>query len=167
MSEIDPRKKLLFSQIRPIFQISEVIKSFFSDQTLDDFLNTTQVNAIKILYDAESKTLEVSPVRPDGKGQTDGSSSSGLEVYITKVRDEEVNIEEIQQQLILSTINSNPLLTLLNQLKNVYLPTLESEKWADQVDNNIKRLLGDLKAGLDNTLSKGSTLTMGQVYLVI
>jgi len=162
MSEIDPRKKYLLSQVRPIFQLNEVPRSFFTDPVLDDFLNTTQINAVKITLDPDSKSLEISPIKQNENGN---ANSSSIEVCITKIRDEEINLDNIQQQIIVSTINSSPLLTLLNQLKNVYLPTLESAKWADKVDNNIKRLLDELKAGLDNSLSKGSNLNLYDVNI--
>ncbi len=164
MSEIDPRKKYLLSQVRPIFQLNEVPRSFFTDSVLDDFLNTTQINAVKITLDPDSKSLEISPIKQSENGNANASS---IEVCITKIRDEEINMDNIQQQIIVSTINSSPLLTLLNQLKNVYLPTLESAKWADKVDNNIKRLLDELKAGLDNSLSKGSNLNLYDVIYFI
>jgi len=164
MSETDPRKKFILSQVRTIFQLNEVPRGFYSNHVLDDFLNTTQVNAIKVYIDANSKTLEVSPIKTDSNGAHDSSSSGSIEVCITKVREEEISLETIQKQIIISTINANPLLTLLNQLTNVYLPTLESAKWADQVDNNIKRLLDELKAGLDNNLTKGQNLNLDEVF---
>jgi uncharacterized lipoprotein YmbA len=62
----------------------------------------------------------------------------------------------MREQIIFNTINDNPLVALLNNLQNVYLPVLQNQKWADQLDNNLKRLLDELKVGLDNTLTKGT-----------
>ena len=157
MSEIDSRKKFLLTQVRTTFQLTEAPRSFFSNPVVDDFLDTSSVNAIKIYLDPKSKALEVHPIHKDSTNGSDGAESALIEVFITKVQEGEISPEEIQKQVIFSTMNNNPLFTLFNQLTNVYLPTLGSAKWADQVDHNIKRLLDELKAGLDSTLSKGGT----------
>ncbi len=155
MSEVDPRKKVILNQVRTTFQLTEVPKGFYANPLLDDFLNTTQVNAIKLFVNQNSKTLEVLSIQNNGSKAQQNDGPSSVEVCVTKIRDEEISLDNIHNQLIFSTINVNPLFTLLNQLSNVYLPTLESAQWADKVDNNIKRLLDELKAGLDNNLSKG------------
>mmetsp|Transcript_20390 Transcript_20390/g.17699 ORF Transcript_20390/g.17699 Transcript_20390/m.17699 type:complete len:131 (+) Transcript_20390:42-434(+) len=57
----------------------------------------------------------------------------------------------------------NPLQTLLNNIENVYLPTLQHQRFADKLDNNIKRLLTDLRAGLDNSLAMGNITGSGKI----
>lgn len=157
MSEIDPRKKFLLSQVRTTLQLTEAPRSFFDNAVVDDFLNTADVNAIRIFVDPKSNKLEVRSINDHSTNGDKSAESAPIAVCITKVEDGEIAPEEIQKKVIFSTMNNNPLFTLLNQLTNVYLPTLGSAKWADHVDHNIKRLLDELKAGLDDTLAKGGS----------
>jgi hypothetical protein len=153
MSDQDPRKLYLISQIRGIFQQKDAGKDLSSHPLLDDFLNSVNVNCLRISKESNSNSLLIEKIDP--RSSSSQSQAEGLQVCLSKMRNEEISKENMQQNIAISTINTNPLATLLNNLQNVYLPTLQNQKWADQVDNNIKRLLEELKVGLDNTLSRG------------
>lgn len=154
MSDQDPRKVYIISQVKNIFQLKEVPRDLLTNTLIEDFLDTINVNAIRISKDPNSNSLLVE--RIDSNGSSSKLGPDSVQVCISKVRNEEITHQQMYSQIIINTINSSPLLTLLNNLQNVYLPTLQSKQWADQIDNNIKRLLDELKVGLDNTLSKGS-----------
>jgi hypothetical protein len=154
MSDQDPRKLYIISQVKNIFQLKEAPRDLLSNSLVDDFLDSVNVNAIRIVKDPSSNSLLVE--RIDSKGQSSKMGPDSVQVCISKVKNEEITHQQMFSQIIINTINSNPLMTLLNNLQNVYLPTLQSQQWADQIDNNIKRLLDELKVGLDNTLSRGS-----------
>jgi hypothetical protein len=161
MSDQDPRKYYIISQVKNIFQLKEAPRDLFDDPLIDDFLNTVNVNAIRVAKDPSSNSLHVE--RIDSKSLSSKLGPDSVQVCISKVRNEEITSHNMYSQIIINTINSNPLMTLLNNLQNVYLPTLQNQQWADQLDNNIKRLLDELKVGLDNTLSKGSTGTVREI----
>lgn len=162
MQDQDPRKLYLISQVKNIFQLKDIPKDLINNPNLEDFLNSVNISAIRISKDENSHTIAVEKV--DSSSGSSKSSAQGLQVFISKVRNEEISQENMREQLIINTINDNPLVALLNNLQNVYLPTLQNQKWADQLDNNLKRLLDELKVGLDNTLTKG-TKTGGAVNI--
>lgn len=75
MSEQDPRKIYIINQIRNIFQIKEIPRELISNPILEDFLNTVNLNAIRITKD-ESNSLIVEKI--DSKSS--GSSVSSKDI---------------------------------------------------------------------------------------
>ena len=145
-SNTDPRKQYIANHIKNIFQLNEVPKTFYSNPILDDFLDEVEVSAIKIYQKDQSNEIVIIKIDSSNPQST---SQNQLDICISKIKNEEISSSNFQQNLSITTLNSNPLVSLLNNLKNVYLPSLQN---SNKVDNNIKRLLDELKIGIDNTI---------------
>lgn len=151
MSNSDPRKLYITNCVKTLLQVDSFPKSFLSNPVLDDFLNSANLSAIQITQSPEG---EIIISKFDG---TDGVLSIHGGVSVSKIRNEEIDESNFKDNLLVSRMSSNPIVSLLNNLKNVYLPAFQSKGVSQKLDPNVKRLLDELQAGLDRTVLKSQS----------
>ena len=149
MSSSDPRKTYVASCVKSLLQIESFPKSFLSNQVLEEFLNSANVRAIQILQTPQNELV----VYRTDEGSGELVNSQGA-ISISKIRNEEIDESNYKSNLLVSKMSTNPIMTLLNNLKNVYLPAFQDKELAQKLDPNVKRLLDELQAGLDRTVLK-------------
>ena len=62
MSEQDPRKLFIISQIRIFFHLKEMPQELLVDPYIEDFLNTTTTNAIRAQKDPSNNQIVISSI---------------------------------------------------------------------------------------------------------
>ena len=151
MSNSDPRKAYIANCVRTLLQVQEFPKSFLRNSVLDDFLNSATLNAVQIFQNNQGEIIVA-------KLDTDNESSDSLgAVSISKIRNGEIDDSNYKDNLLVNRMSGNPIISLLGNLKNVYLPAFQNKDISQKLDPNVKRLLDELQAGLDRTVLKSQS----------
>jgi hypothetical protein len=143
---MDPRKDYIIKCVCYLLSDNEVAKSLAKAPMLDSFLNSIEFQAIRVTYS----------IKKPGEVQVQDVSEICEEdarvVFISRTSYEALTAENISRLLLITNVPSaNPMHSLYQQLKNIYGPSFEG-KWGQKLDTNAKRLLLDLKAGLDSAI---------------
>ena len=123
MSVSDPRKSYIAGCVRSLLQIESFPKSFLSNPVLEEFLNSANVKAVQILQTPQNELI-VCKVE-DGSGELANSVGA---IFISKVRNEEIDESNYKTNLLVSKMSTNPIMTLLNNLKKCLSPGLPRQR---------------------------------------